>query len=227
MARRVTATGGRPRPGGRTLPPDLRAVLFDLDGTLLDSFRSHLAIYQATLAGFGIALDARKFRRLYTPNWNEFYRRVGLAPEHWDAASVEWLEQAADHEPRPFPGVAAALERLRRTVQLGLITGGSRARVAADLERGDLTRYLDVVVTADDVREPKPAPEGLHLALRTLGVAAPHALYVGDTDSDYDFSRAAGVAFVAVASGFSTPDPRAPYPRLEAVTDLPAFLGAG
>jgi HAD superfamily hydrolase (TIGR01549 family) len=202
-------------------------VLFDLDGTLLDSFRAHLAIYKATLARFGIALDARRFRRDYTPNWNEFYRRMGLAPDRWDAASEVWLREAAGHEPKPFPGVAAALRRLRRRFRLGVVTGGSGSRVRADLERGDMAGFFEAVVTADDVHEPKPAPEGLHLALRTLGVAAPHALYVGDTDSDYDFSCAAGVAFVAVASGFSTPDPRAGYPRLEAVTDLPGFLDAG
>ena len=217
----------RVRSGDAALPTDLRAVLFDPDGTILDSFQAHLAIYRATLARFGIALDARRLRRYYSPNWNEFYRRVGLAPEHWEAASVEWLREAATHEPQPFPGVAAALQRLSRRFRLGVVTGGSGPRVRADLARGGITGSFEVVVTADDVREPKPAPEGLQLALRTLDVAPHQALYVGDTESDYDFSRAAGVVFVAVASGFSRLGDRARYARLEAVTELPRFLGAG
>jgi HAD superfamily hydrolase (TIGR01549 family) len=217
----------RVRAGVHALPGDLRGVFFDLDGTLLDSFRSHLAIYKATLAEFGVALDAKRFRSHYSPNWNEFYRRVGLAPEHWEAASVEWLRRAAGHEPRLFPGVAAALRRLRRDFRLGVVTGGSGPRVRADLERGGITGLFEVVVAADDVREPKPAPEGLQLALRTLDFAAPQALYVGDTESDYDFARAAGVAFVAVAGGFSRPTDRAAYPVLDGVTDLPEYLGAG
>lgn len=212
------------RAGVPALPADLRAVFFDLDGTLLDSFRSHLAIYKATLAKFGVALDARGFRRHYSPNWNEFYRRVGLARDHWDAASAEWLRAAAGHEPRPFPGVAAALRHLRRHFRLGVVTGGSGSRVRADLERGGLTGFFEVVVTADDVREPKPAPEGLQLALRTLGLGAHQALYVGDTVPDYDFSRAAGVAFVAVAGGFSRPGKHAGHPCLDGITDLPRFL---
>ncbi len=219
-------TARRARPGPVHRPGDIRAVLFDLDGTLLDSFRSHLAIYQATLATFGIALDARRFRRLYAPNWNEFYRRVGLPPEHWEAASAEWLRQAAGHEPLPFPGVADVLAQLRRTYRLGVVTGGSRSRVDADLRRGELAGCFAVVVTADDVREPKPAPEGLGIALRTLDVAASQALYVGDTESDHDFARAAGVAFVAVDGGFSRHDRRAGYARLRSITDLPGYLQA-
>jgi len=206
-------------------PRDLRAILFDLDGTLLDSFQSHLETYRATLARFGVALDARQFGRHYSPNWNEFYRRVGLASRHWDAASAAWLREAALHEPRLFSGVAAMLRRLQRHFQLGVVTAGSRSRVRADLERGAITGFFAVVVTADDVREPKPAPEGLQLALRTLGTAPRQALYVGDTGPDYEFARAAGVTFVAVASAFARPGGRARYPRLEAITDLPGHLG--
>jgi len=204
---------------------DLRAVLFDLDGTLLDSFQSHLAIYQATLAPFGIDLTAAAFREHYSPNWSEFYRRVGLASEHWDAASVSWLRQASTHRSRPFPGVVAALRRLRARFQLGLVTSGSRSRVEADLTRSGIATFLAVVVTADDVREPKPAPEGLHTALRSLGIPASQALYVGDTEPDFELSRAAGVGFVGVVSGFSRPRPRKEYVQLSAVTELPAFLG--
>jgi HAD superfamily hydrolase (TIGR01549 family) len=199
-------------------------VLFDLDGTLLDSFQSHLEVYRATLARFGIPLDGERFRRLYTPDWNDFYRRVGLPREHWEAASAVWLEAAAAHHPRPFTGVRDALERLRGRFRLGIVTAGSRTRVRADLERGALAGFFQVVVTADDVREPKPAPEGLHLALRSLGLAAGRALYVGDTGADYDFARAAGVTVVAVTSAFAAPRRRERFRRLDAVTDLPGYL---
>ena len=220
-------TKTRVRTTGPAAPRELRAILFDLDGTLLDSFQSHLETYRATLAGFGVALDARQFGRHYSPNWNEFYRRVGLAPRHWDAASAAWLREAAVHEPRLFPGVAAMLRRLQRHFHLGVVTAGSRSRVRTDLERGGITGFFEVVVTADDVLEPKPAPEGLQLALRTLGAAPDQALYVGDTGPDYEFACAAGVAFVAVASAFARPGGRARYPRLEAITDLPGYLSVG
>ena len=145
---------------------DLRAILFDLDGTLLDSFQSHLEIYQATLARFGLVLTPDDFRRHYTPSWNEFYRRAGLPPEHWSAASTYWLQEAATHEPQPFPGVATTLGRLQRRFRLALVTSGSRTRVTADIERAGIAGFFEAVVTGDDVREPKPSPEGLHTALR-------------------------------------------------------------
>jgi HAD superfamily hydrolase (TIGR01549 family) len=204
----------------------VQAVLFDMDGTLVDSFRAHLAIYRATLKRFGVALDARRFRRLYSPNWHDFYRQIGLPRAQWEAASREWLRQAARHEPRPFPGIAKVLRSLRRSYELGVVTAGSASRVRADLERGGLSGSFSVVVTADDVREPKPSPEGLELALRTLGLAPNQALYVGDTESDYVFSREAGVPFVSVTSGFSRHGRHPAYPRLGTVTDLPQFLNA-
>jgi AHBA synthesis associated protein len=227
----LMGTGGMSRVLGKPIAParpgDLRAILFDLDGTLLDSFESHLAIYRSTLAAFGIDLSAAAFREHYSPDWNDFYRRVGLAVEHWDAASVSWLREASAHRPRPFPGVVATLRRLRARFQLGLVTSGSRSRVEADLERCGIVSFLAVIVTADDVKKPKPAPEGLHTALRSLGIPARQALYVGDTEPDYEFARAAGVEFVGVASGFSRPRTEEPYVQLAAVTDLPAFLETG
>ena len=208
-------------------PEDLRAILFDLDGTLLDSFQSHLEIYQATLARFGIALKGSDFRRLYSPDWNEFYGRVGLRREDWDAASAAWLEEAAGHRPAPFPGVAGALGLLKKRFRLGLVTAGSASRVRVDLERGAIARYFDVVVTADDVKEPKPDPEGLRAALRGLGIEPRQALYVGDTEPDYAFARAANVAFIGVTSAFSQPGAERPYDCLAAVVELPRYLGAG
>jgi HAD superfamily hydrolase (TIGR01549 family) len=207
-------------------PRDLRAILFDLDGTLLDSFQSHLEIYRATLARFGVRLTAAEFRRHYTPDWNEFYRRVGLGPEHWDAASVHWLQEAAAHRPRLFPGVADTLRELRRRFRLGLVTSGSSSRIRGDLERGAIERHFEVIVTADDVRQPKPAPDGLRAALHAFGLGADQALYVGDTEPDYEFARAAGVAFIGVASGFSASHPVGDYHRLAAVAELPALLGS-
>ncbi len=211
-------------PGRAARPGDLRAVLFDLDGTLLDSFLCHLEIYQTSLARFGVSLDAGRFRRLYSPNWNEFYRRVGLPPASWEAANAAWLRESHAHAPQPFPGTTDTLALLSRHYRLGLVTSGSRARVDADLERGSLARFFHTVVTADDVREPKPAPEGLRAALRALGLHARQALYVGDTQPDYEFARAAGVAFVGVTSAFSGPAASDGYIRLAAVTDLPRFL---
>ncbi len=219
------AEAAAPESLGPVLRRDLRALLFDLDGTLLDSFRSHLEIYQATLARFGIALDADQFRRHYTPNWNEFYRRVGLPPQRWDEASAVWLREAGAHAPRPFPGVASALRRLRGLYRLGLVTAGSRSRVHADLDRGGLGALFEVVVTADDVHEPKPAPEGLWLALHALGLDAAQALYLGDTEPDREFATAAGVPFLWVVSEFATCEQRGSHPCVVSVMNLPARLG--
>src|SRR3989304_9636202 len=76
---------------------------------------------------------------------------------------------------------------------------------------------LQVIVTGDDVREPKPSPESLHAALEKLGLQPNEALYVGDAQADYEMARAAGVAFLGVASKFSASTSDDEYQQVDSI----------
>jgi HAD superfamily hydrolase (TIGR01549 family) len=203
-----------------------KALLFDLDGTLLDSFAVHYQAYEAMFARFGIRITRETFLASYSPNWYHTYERMGLPGNSWDDANAYWLEEAAKRQAELFPGVREMLATLGRSRKLGLVTSGSRHRVMTDLERTGIRPYFQIVVTGNDIKQPKPSPEGLELALASLGLQPHEAVYLGDSYADYEMARSAGVEFLGVSSAFEDDGPR-PYRTMSSVVDLLEELIAG
>lgn len=181
----------------------LRAVLFDWDGTLVDSAEPTYRTYVSLFAGFGIAFDRHRFAETYSPNWQATYRGVGLPEEDWPAADRRWLELFARETNALLPGVRSALERLEAAgLLLGLVTSGDRSRVTAELAELEVGRFFRVVVCGGDLPLKKPRPEPLLLALERLEVSTAEAAYVGDSPEDVLMTRAAGAFAVAIPGGF-------------------------
>jgi phosphoglycolate phosphatase len=184
-------------------PPELQAILFDWDGTLLDSYESHLRVYRQVLAHFGMTLDEEDYIRHYSPDWYTFYERLGLHPRWWEKADRLWLQYNAAEKPPLRRNARFVLEQLQvRGFLLGLVTAGDRRRVLQDLRRLDLRGPFQVIVCGGDVQVRKPDPGPLLHALRQLDVAPSLAAYVGDTPEDVEMGRRAGVLTVAVLGGF-------------------------
>lgn len=209
----------------RIVIDNIRAVLFDFDGTLLDSFPGHFRAYQVMFAHFGIPVTQESFFAVYSPNWLETYRRVGLPRERWDEADRVWMAEALRHAPPLFSGAVDVLAQLARRWPLGLVTSGSKTRVLGDLERTGLAGRFAVVVTGGDVQRPKPDPQGLELALAEMGVAPGEAVYVGDALADFEMASAAGVPFIGIPSQFASLTPQANCPQVSAISGLPGLLG--
>lgn len=183
--------------------PELQAILFDWDGTLLDSYESHLRVYRQVLAHFGMTLDEEDYIRHYSPDWYTFYERLGLHPRWWEKADRLWLQYNAAEKPPLRRNARFVLEQLQvRGFLLGLVTAGERRRVLQDLRRLDLRGPFQVIVCGGDVQVRKPDPGPLLHALQKLDVAPPLAAYVGDTPEDVEMGRRAGVLTVAVLGGF-------------------------
>jgi pyrophosphatase PpaX len=203
----------------------LKAVLFDLDGTLLDSFSLHYSAYEAMFAHFGIAMDKDKFLGSYSPNWYCTYETFGLAEQHWEAANRLWLEAADCHTPELFPGVYEMLDLLAAEYKLGIVTSGSKSRVVKEIGRLNITDYFATVVTGDDVAKPKPDPQGLHLALSRLSLLPDDVVYIGDACADFEMSRAARVRFIGVTSDFVNLELDHEEYKIHTIAELPSVLG--
>ncbi len=184
----------------------IQAVVFDFDGTIFDS-ESHV---------YGVARDlfAEHGAELPLEVWAEC---VGRAAGYFDA--IAYLEEctgrALDRDALnrlrrerftervagqgPLPGVREALASAHaRGLRLAVASSGSREWVEGQLERLELRRYFDCVLTADDVRQVKPDPELYVAALRCLGVEPERAVAIEDSPNGALAARRAGMYCVVV-----------------------------
>ena len=203
----------------------LKALVFDFDGTLLDSFAAHYDVFRVMFARFNIQIDRQRFLDSYSPNWYKTYEAMGLPQPDWEAADQVWLEEVEHQEPNLFPGVPGTLKKVNANCAIGLVTSGSKRRVKKDLDRTGIASLFKVIVTGDDTQRPKPFPDGLETALRKLNVKPEETAYIGDANADYEMSVAAGVNFIGVRSAYDSFKYNASLVCLESVTELPELLG--
>jgi HAD superfamily hydrolase (TIGR01509 family) len=180
----------------------MRAILFDWDGTIVDSIQALFETDGAICRHIGVPFDESIFRRTFSPNWRLMYRSLGIPEERTDEAVRVWASTFHSDETRPFPGVEDALERLAGAgFTLGIVTGGSRAEVEPQLARLGIDGLLTARVYGHDTSAGKPDPQPLQLALEMAGAARPEdAVYVGDALDDMRMAAAAGVRGVGIVS---------------------------
>lgn len=178
------------------------AVLFDLDGTLIDTRALYMEAYRLAVEPFVREdLTDDDIRALRPTSEIRFLQDV-VGEEDFDTCLEEFYRvYEALHPDRfngLFPGVAGTLAAIRAAgLSLGLVTGKSRRSWEITRRLADSLGPFDALVFDDDVRAPKPDPHGLEIALDTLAVAPDRALYVGDTLSDMEAASAAGLRPVA------------------------------
>ncbi len=177
----------------------IKAVLFDLDGVLVDSLDVWYTSTNETLSKFGKKKVGKGeyLRKYWGFSLSRNFERLGLGRE-----AVDYCLSRYEHhlgEIRPFPETEEVLAELRRRrFRLALVTNTPSGMVRRLLSQLDLERFFHVVVTGDDVRKAKPHPEAVRKACRRLGVSPQEAVLVGDTRSDVLAGRSAGVRVVGV-----------------------------
>lgn len=190
-------------PGAMAAPNGFRAVLFDWDGTLVDSAERTYCCYVRVFSNYGIAYDHAAFERTYSPDWYRTYEDVGLAREHWPEADARWLSCYETETSRLVPGAREALERLARAgLAQGLVSSGDGSRVRREIQALGLEPFFGAVVCGGETARRKPDPEPLLLALERLSLPAAVAAYVGDSPEDVAMAKSAGAFAVGIPGGF-------------------------
>jgi pyrophosphatase PpaX len=205
-----------------------RVVLFDLDGTLIDSGSIILAsMKHASVTVLGIEPDEEKVRAaIGGPGL--FAQMTALAPDRVEELVEAYrVHNEALHETLDaFDEVLELLPVLRNQGRrLGIVTAKRRATVGLAFRRFPMLEQLvDVLVTADDTERHKPDPDPLLEALDRLGAQPSEAAYVGDSPFDIAAARAAGMRAVAVGWGGIHPDERLLAEKPDAFVRTPAEL---
>jgi len=206
---------------------NLHGVLFDWDGTLLDSYAADSAAYLAMFREMGIPWGLEELARHYSPNWYRVYRAAKLPRSRWDEADRVWRRNYAQYNPQLMAGVRRVLACLTRRHRLGLVTSGDRDRVVRQLRAFRLTRLFSARVCSGDTPHKKPHPAPLRLALRQMSLEPSACVYVGDSPEDLEMARRAGVRAIAVLGPFPTEQRlRAARPELllQSIGELPDAL---
>ena len=181
-------------------------VLFDLDGTLIDSIRLILDSYHHTLQahGFPARTDAQWLAGVGTPLRIQF-ADWGHDADLLEAMVATYREFNLAHHDRMvtvYPGIGDMLRQLHEgRLKLGLVTSKNRQGALRGLQLTGLADYFEVLVCADDVTHPKPHPEPVERALALLGADRTDTVFIGDSIHDMHSGRAAGVKTAAALWG--------------------------
>ncbi len=189
-----------------------RGVLWDLDGTLVDSAGYHWLAWRDTLAAEGRAVGPEDFANAFGMRNDEILRDLygkDLAPE--------WIERVSESKELAYrrllreqglsalPGAMAWLARLRESGwRQALASSAPRPNIDAVLEILELGSYLDVVVSADDVGRGKPDPAIFLAAAQRLGLPPARCVVVEDAPAGLEAARRAGMRAIGVLSSHHT-----------------------
>lgn len=210
--------------------PNLRAILFDLDGTLIDTIDMiRASMRHATAVVLGESLpDEVLMRNVGIPLAQQMRE---FSPEHAEELLGVYREhnhEIHDEMLREYPGVEEALVALREQgYALGIVTSKSRPVAFRGLERFGLEGYFDVAVCCEDVSVHKPAPDPLLAAAEQMGVGISECAYVGDSPHDMTAAVSAGcVSIAATWGGFSRQTVLEPGPdyAADSMTDVVSIL---
>lgn len=182
----------------------LEGVLFDWDGTLIDSYHADTSAYLAMFKEMGISWGLEELEKHYSPNWYQVYRAAKLPRKLWEEADRAWRAHYAKHRPKLISGARRILAQISRKHALGLVTSGDRDRVLRQLREFGLTRLFSARVCSGDTLRKKPHPEPLRLAIQQMELEPASCAYIGDAPQDVEMARRAGVLAIGVLGPFPT-----------------------
>ena len=186
-------------------PAEINTLLFDWDGTLVDSAMSSYLTFQKALEHCGVGFSWEQFEEHFTPDWHRMYEAVGLEEARWKVADEAWKKSYPCVQYSLVSGAQDTLRTLRdRRYRLGVVTSGSRWRLQDEVRDFGLDGIFDVVICNEDVVMRKPDPEGLFKAADRLKCETACCAYVGDVPEDILAGKRARMHTVGVKSAFPT-----------------------
>lgn len=182
----------------------IQAILFDIDGTLLDTHELVLRSFEHTLTTHQIPpLTREELMKVIGPGAKIVYAEI--APNHDSQILFDThrkFQAENTHLSKPFTKTVSTLQELKkRNIKMSAITTRSSMSSVKTLKEAGIFHFFDTVLSFEDVKRPKPHPEGLLTALSYMKIKPENAAMVGDTEIDIQAGRAAGTKTVGITTG--------------------------
>lgn len=201
--------------------------LFDFDYTLADSSKGIVLCFRhvLNLHGYTGITDEEIKRTIGKTLEESFSILTGVTDADTLAAYKKEYVKAADQHMTVntflFPETLSVLTQLKKDgARIGIISTKYRYRIMELLSQKLPAQFLDIIVGGEDVKTPKPSPEGLLFAIEHLSVPKEETLYIGDSTVDAETAQVAGVDFMGVLHGATTRNELEAYPHVGIAPDL-------
>lgn len=180
----------------------MKAVIFDFDGTLADTLPICFYAFKAVFKEFdNLELTSEEIKAMFGPSETGIIRENLKNDNHDSAIELYYKKYTEKHE--EFVQENGAMNLLLKFLKeegykLGIVTGKARRSLLISLKSLQMNDLFDVIITGDDVENPKPHPEGLIKALAQLNIKNTEAVFLGDSDADILAGKQANVHTIAV-----------------------------
>jgi HAD superfamily hydrolase (TIGR01662 family) len=183
----------------------VKTMLFDWDGTVVDSAQLGLTAFEQSFATLGVVFDHEVYRKVYSPNWYSVYEGMGLPREKWALADELWIQHYGEQTAELVEGAKETIAELHRNgYRLGIVSSGSDCRVRREIKELGMDELFEVIVCNEQMENKKPHPEGLETAMLLLSCSPDKTCYVGDSPQDIEMGKRAGMLTVGVRSEYPT-----------------------
>jgi HAD superfamily hydrolase (TIGR01509 family) len=183
----------------------ITTLLFDWDGTIVDSAKLGLTAFQKSFDSLGFEFPREIYEAAYSPNWYSIYEAMGLPKDKWATADDLWMQNYGEQAARLIEGAGDTLRQLHhRGYRMGIVSSGSECRLTRELKVQGISELFEVVICNEQMLNKKPHPEGLNSALATIDRPHEEACYVGDSPEDIEMGKRAQLVTVGVRSTYPT-----------------------
>lgn len=186
-----------------------KAIIFDLDGTLIDSMPYHFRAFKETLKEHGVSMRDARLKNFMGSSTRQILRDIkkvypfeGKIEDIREERRYHYFRAVGDKNIL-FDGVEKEIKNLKKKYKLAIATGSSRVTARYSLNK-KFQSYFDTIVTLNDVSSGKPSPDQLFLAAKRLKVRPSDCLMVGDSAYDILAAKGAGMDSLGVLTGFTS-----------------------